>query len=66
MYGALTHLRTLGALQTPQLLELSGIGDKRILDAPGIDTVIDLPGVGENLRTYPRRMHEPCLRSVAC
>jgi choline dehydrogenase-like flavoprotein len=39
-----------GSFQTPQLLELSGIGDKNILQALGIDCVIDLPGVGENLR----------------
>jgi choline dehydrogenase-like flavoprotein len=44
-------LSTSGTLQTPQLLELSGIGNKKILHTIGIDSVIDLPGVGENLRT---------------
>ena len=38
--------------QNPQLLELSGIGDKDILSSFGIETKIDLPGVGENLRLY--------------
>ncbi|TRM64603.1 glucose-methanol-choline oxidoreductase [Schizophyllum amplum] len=40
-----------GAYQTPQILELSGIGDKHLLNEHGIETVVDLPGVGRNLRT---------------
>ncbi|KAI0780702.1 alcohol oxidase [Trametes elegans] len=39
-----------GALQTPHLLELSGIGNSEILTDLGIKTLIDLPGVGENLQ----------------
>lgn len=35
-----------GALQTPKLLQLSGIGEKAVLDKVGIPTVVDLPGVG--------------------
>jgi len=38
--------------QNPQLLELSGIGDKDILSSFGIETKIDLPGVGENLQDH--------------
>ena len=38
-----------GALQSPKVLELSGIGDSELLKQYGIDTIIDLPGVGENL-----------------
>jgi len=41
-----------GAVQTPQLLELSGIGDKSVLSPLGIDTLIDLPGVGSNLQDH--------------
>ncbi|KAF7761459.1 CAZyme family AA3 [Agaricus bisporus var. burnettii] len=37
-----------GSIQTPQILELSGIGQKKILDKYGIPTVVELPGVGEN------------------
>ena len=37
-------------MQTPQILELSGIGRKDILTKYGIECKIDLPGVGENLR----------------
>ncbi|KAJ8695855.1 hypothetical protein PTI98_005772 [Pleurotus ostreatus] len=39
-----------GSFKTPQLLELSGIGDKKILDPLNIPVIIDLPGVGSNLQ----------------
>lgn len=39
-----------GSLQSPGLLELSGIGQKAILDAAGIEQILELPGVGENLQ----------------
>ncbi|MGE0010465.1 MAG: GMC family oxidoreductase [Candidatus Babeliales bacterium] len=38
-----------GAIQSPQLLMLSGIGPKEHLEQIGIDTKIDLPGVGSDL-----------------
>ncbi|KIP05965.1 hypothetical protein PHLGIDRAFT_128561 [Phlebiopsis gigantea 11061_1 CR5-6] len=41
-----------GTLQTPQILELSGIGRTEILSEYDIETVIDLPGVGENLQDH--------------
>ncbi|KAI0197642.1 oxidoreductase [Astrocystis sublimbata] len=41
-----------GALQSPKLLELSGIGDAKLLQSLGIDVVIDLPAVGENLQDH--------------
>jgi choline dehydrogenase-like flavoprotein len=37
-----------GTFRTPQLLELSGIGDPKVLNPLGIDVVVNLPGVGEN------------------
>lgn len=39
---------TAGAVQTPQLLELSGIGNPEILKQNGIDVVYAAPHVGEN------------------
>lgn len=39
-----------GALQSPKILELSGIGDHNILAQHGIRTIKDLPGVGESLQ----------------
>lgn len=40
------------AIQTPKLLQLPGIGDPTVLDGLGIDVVVDLPGVGVNLRDH--------------
>ena len=41
-----------GAINTPQLLQLSGIGDPALLRGLGIDVVADLPGVGANLQDH--------------
>lgn len=43
---------TAGALQSPKLLELSGIGDAWRLGAFGIQIVHHLPGVGKNLQDH--------------
>ena len=45
-------LLTAGALQSPQLLQLSGIGPAELLTQHGINVVHDLPGVGENLQDH--------------
>ncbi|CAN8105893.1 unnamed protein product [Discula destructiva] len=39
-----------GALVSPLLLELSGVGNPTVLSQYGIETVVDLPTVGENLQ----------------
>jgi choline dehydrogenase len=41
-----------GAINSPQLLQLSGIGDPAELEAVGVDVVGELPGVGENLQDH--------------
>ncbi len=41
-----------GAIATPQLLELSGIGRPEILKAHGIEVAHALPAVGENFRDH--------------
>ncbi|KAJ7721459.1 alcohol oxidase [Mycena metata] len=41
-----------GALGSPQLLLLSGIGRKEDLKAHSLDTVVDLPGVGAHLQDH--------------
>ncbi len=41
-----------GAVVSPQLLQLSGIGDGALLQQHGIDVVQHLPGVGENLQDH--------------
>jgi len=42
-----------GAFQTPQLLQLSGVGDGADLVKHGIESVHHLPGVGANLQDHP-------------
>ncbi|GEB97422.1 choline dehydrogenase [Corynebacterium flavescens] len=41
-----------GAINTPQLLQVSGVGDEALLRKYGIDVVKNLPGVGENLQDH--------------
>ncbi|WP_328644521.1 choline dehydrogenase [Amycolatopsis sp. NBC_00348] len=41
-----------GAINSPQLLQLSGVGHAADLEKLGIDVVKDLPGVGENLQDH--------------
>jgi choline dehydrogenase len=41
-----------GAINTPQLLQLSGVGAADELRALGIDVVADVPGVGEHLQDH--------------
>ena len=42
-----------GAINSPKLLELSGIGDPGLLRSMGIDVVIENPNVGQNLQDHP-------------
>jgi len=41
-----------GAINTPQVLQLSGVGNGRELRALGVEMVADLPAVGENLQDH--------------
>jgi choline dehydrogenase len=41
-----------GAIQSPQLLQLSGVGPKALLQKFGVDVIHDSPGVGENLQDH--------------
>ncbi|MEO8187878.1 MAG: choline dehydrogenase [Burkholderiaceae bacterium] len=45
-------LSAAGAIQSPQLLQLSGIGPPELLRRHGIGVVHELPGVGENLQDH--------------
>ncbi|KAI7317286.1 glucose-methanol-choline oxidoreductase [Hortaea werneckii] len=42
-----------GAPYSPQILQLSGIGPRKLLEGLGIETVVDLPGVGSNFQDQP-------------
>ena len=41
-----------GVFQTPQILELSGIGSSQLLSKMGIDVLVDNPNIGENLQDH--------------
>ncbi|KAF1955813.1 alcohol oxidase [Byssothecium circinans] len=43
-----------GGVHTPQILQISGIGPKKILEAAKIDVKIDSPGVGYNFQDHPQ------------
>ncbi|MEN9537840.1 MAG: hypothetical protein RLZZ126_75 [Pseudomonadota bacterium] len=60
-------LLSAGALQSPQLLMLSGIGPAAHLSALGIPVLADLPGVGQNLHDHPDVVivhHAPQLKEL--
>jgi choline dehydrogenase len=41
-----------GAVGTPQILQLSGIGDAALLRKHGIDVIKEAPGMGKNLQDH--------------
>ncbi|KAA8642735.1 GMC family oxidoreductase [Aspergillus tanneri] len=41
-----------GAFQSPKILQLSGVGGAELLEKHGIDIVMNLPGVGQNLQDH--------------
>ncbi|MGA5757478.1 choline dehydrogenase [Nonomuraea bangladeshensis] len=55
-----------GAINSPQLLQVSGVGPRALLEPLGIDVVHDLPGVGENLQDHLEvYVQHACLRPVS-
>ena len=42
-----------GVSQSPQILELSGIGSPKLLESHEIDVKVENPNVGENLQDHP-------------
>ena len=52
VYAAREVVLSAGAIQSPHLLMLSGIGPADHLRTNGIKPVVDLPGVGENLQDH--------------
>jgi choline dehydrogenase len=51
-YADAEVLLSSGAVQSPHILQLSGIGDPEELRAAGVDLVHGLPGVGKNLQDH--------------
>ena len=54
-----------GAIQSPQILQLSGVGPGALLQSFGLPVVKDLPGVGENLQDHLQlRVMYKCTRPI--
>ena len=54
-----------GSIQSPQLLQLSGIGPSALLGRHGVPVVVDTPGVGENLQDHLQiRLTFECTRPI--
>jgi choline dehydrogenase len=58
-------LLSAGSIQSPQLLQLSGIGPRALLERFGIAVVHELPGVGENLQDHLQiRLGYECTKPI--
>jgi choline dehydrogenase len=54
-----------GAYNSPQLLQLSGVGPAELLKSHGIDIVLDAPGVGKDLQDHMQvRLVTRCAQKV--
>jgi len=53
VYATKEVILAAGGFGTPKILQLSGIGRKKLLQKFGIPLVTDLPGVGQNLQDQP-------------
>ena len=42
-----------GAVQTPKLLQLSGVGPRAVLEAAGVEVKVELDAVGSNFQDHP-------------
>lgn len=58
-------LLSAGAIHSPQILQLSGVGPRKLLEQHGIPVIADLPGVGENLQDHLQvRLSYECSRPI--
>ena len=53
-YAGANIILSAGAIGSPHLLQLSGVGPAESLDAVGVPVLHDLTGVGKNLRDHPQ------------
>jgi choline dehydrogenase len=54
-----------GSIQSPQLLQLSGIGPRALLESRGVCVVVDAPEVGQNLQDHLQfRLGFECTRPI--
>jgi choline dehydrogenase-like flavoprotein len=53
VYASREVIMAAGAVFTPQLLQLSGLGPKAVLNAAGVPVKKDMPAVGANMQDHP-------------
>jgi choline dehydrogenase len=41
-----------GSIGSPQMLMLSGVGPRDVLESVGVDVVVELPGVGQHVQDH--------------
>ena len=41
-----------GTVHSPQVLQRSGVGPRRVLEEAGIEVLLELPGVGQNFQDH--------------
>ena len=64
-YAAREVVLAAGSINSPKLLQLSGIGSANLLSELGIDVVADRPGVGENLQDHLEiYLQMTCIRPI--
>ncbi|KAI4740093.1 alcohol oxidase [Aureobasidium sp. EXF-12298] len=52
-YANMELILAAGAIHTPQILQLSGVGPASVLKEAGVKVKVDLPGVGNNFQDHP-------------
>lgn len=55
-----------GSVQSPQLLELSGLGNRDVLEAAGVPVKMHNPNVGENLQEHMSMAISICIHLAKC
>jgi choline dehydrogenase-like flavoprotein len=64
-YRAREIILSAGALQSPKILQLSGVGPEALLRQHGVKVVVDSPGCGMNLRDHRLLFIQHRLRDAA-
>lgn len=65
VYASKEVIMAAGSIFTPQLLQLSGLGPKNVLDAAGVRVKKNMPAVGANLQDHPNANMQFDLKNLA-
>jgi choline dehydrogenase-like flavoprotein len=65
VYASREVIMAAGSVFTPQLLQLSGLGPKNVLNAAGVRVKKDMPAVGANMQDHPNTQQQFDLKNLA-